>query len=235
MEDDGLSGVAADPLKYESAIRALRRRVPMTDDEFEKLAEEEREFAFTAAGVAELDLVADVFVAVERAVRDGTTVEQFKEDVGEKLARSWGGEDEGRLDNIFRTNVMTSYNGGWYEESTAPAVLEERPYWAFEGIEDSATTEDICLPIIKAAVVLPADHPWWQTHYPPLHYKCRSRTRSLTRQQAEREGITENPPTVRVLPGFGKAPSVSGSDWSPPSADDYPEPMQAAARDRLDE
>jgi len=164
--------VPDDPLQFTEAIAALRDRVPMTEAEFDELTEAEQEYAFTIANVTQADLVADAYEAIERAVRDGTTFEDFKDDVGDALEESWGGEIPGRLETIFRTNVQGAYNTGRYRQMTAPAVADARPYWRFDGVRDGATSKDICLPIIKAGVVLAADDPWWNGHYPPLHPNC---------------------------------------------------------------
>jgi SPP1 gp7 family putative phage head morphogenesis protein len=219
-----VADIPDDPVQFEEAIRAIRARVPMTDEEFDQLVESEREFAFTVAGVAELDLVADVYERVETAVREGTPFEEFQDQVGPDLEETWGGEQPGRVENIFRTNVMGAYSAGRYEAATAPDVLEERPYWRFDGIKDDRQTE-----ICRACngVILPADHPWWRTHYPGLHFGCRSIVTTLTKAQAEKQGITADPPSIMPEAGFGAPPAAAGSDWEP-DIRDAPAPLQGA-------
>lgn len=230
-DTDSLPGISPDPVRFEEAIAALRRRVPMTKDAWSELEQEELEFAFTVADVAQLDLVVDVYEAIERAVRDGTTLEDFKADVGDDLEDAWGEESPARLEAVFRTNVMGAYNGGRY--AAAQQVKDERPYWRFDGPDDSRTSKDICRPCV--GVILPADHPWWRTHYPILHIRCRHRVSSLTKEQAEAQGITESPPHVEVPAGFGQAPSGGGgSDWAPDPGD-YPDELGSALDDRLSE
>lgn len=222
-----------DPVKFHEAIQAFRARVPMTEDEWDALQESEREFAFTVAGVAQAELVADVYEAIERAIEDGTDIDDFRAEIGADLEDSWGGEEPGRLETIFRTNVLGAYNAGRYSAATAPAVKRERPYWRFDGVDDSRTTEDICEPIIEAKVVLPANHPWWRTHYPPLHYQCRSLVSTLTEEQAQEEGITSSPPEVHAMPGFGAAPSDGGTDWEP-DTEDLPTPIREVFEEEAD-
>jgi len=230
---DPILGITPDPVRFDEAIAAIRRRVPMTDDVWSQLQQEELEFAFTVADVAQLDLVVDVYEAIDRAVRDGTTLEDFKADVGDGLEEAWGEENPGRIEGIFRTNVMSSYNSG--RHAAAEQVKDERPYWRFDGPDDDRTSKDICAPIIRAGVILPADSGWWRGHYPPLHVNCRHRVSSLTKEQAEEQGITESPPDVEVPAGFGIAPSAGGgSDWSP-DPDDYPDELGDALDDRLAE
>lgn len=221
MDPHSHPDVEDDPVKFAEAIRAFRARVPMTKDEWDDLDEAEREYSFTVAGAAQADLVTDVYEAVGRAIEDGTDFDDFKDAIGDSLEESWGGEEPGRLDMIFRNGVQGAYNAGRYEAATAPTVKAERPYWRFDAILDKDTTEDICRPIAEAHVILSADHPWWQGHYPPLHHNCRSIVTTLTEEEANDEGVTSSPPLVHVMAGFGEAPSTGGRDWEPDPGD-YP-------------
>lgn len=228
---DPMLGITDDPVRFEEAIKAIRQRVPMTEDVWSELEQEELEYAFTVADVAQLDLVVDVYDAIQGAVANGTTLEDFKASVGDDLEEAWGEEDPARLEGIFRTNVMSSYNAGRHDAATDPDVMSERPYWRFDGPDDDRISKDICQPCL--GVILPADHQWWQTHYCPLHINCRHRVSSLTKEQAEAEGITENPPDVEVPAGFGQAPSgAGGSDWEP-DAKDYPQDFADALEERM--
>jgi SPP1 gp7 family putative phage head morphogenesis protein len=225
---DPTAAIPADPVKFEEAIRAIRRRVPMTDEAWDLLMAEEREFAFTVANVAQLDLVTDVYEAITRAVENGTTLEDFKAEVGEQLDAAWGEDDPARVETIFRTNVQSAYNAGRHE--SAQAVRRDRPYWRYEAIVDSRTSE-ICRPC--DGVVLAADDPWWRTHYPPNHHQCRCVVTTLTASQAEREGISSRGPSVTAADGFGRAPSGGGgAEWEP-EPDDYPDALAGELRDAL--
>jgi SPP1 gp7 family putative phage head morphogenesis protein len=191
----------ADPDRYEEAIRALRRRVPMTDPEFRQLDDETRQRAFWVAGVTQARTVQEVMDALGRALADGTMLEDFKAEVGGKLAEGWGGEDAPRLETVFRTNVMSSYNGGRTEVFDDPVVREARPYLRFDAVGDSRTTE-LCEAL--DGKVLPADDPFWDKHTPPLHFNCRSILTPLSAEEAGEEGISQGPPdTGGAAPGDG--------------------------------
>ncbi len=226
------NGIPDDPAHFREAIDAFRDRVPMTDSLFDELEAAEREFAFTVANVAQADVVADAFDAIDRAVSQGTSFEQFRDDVGAKLENAWGGEEPGRLETIFRTNTMTAYNQGRFRLMTSPAVKAARPYWRWDVVVDARTSDEICRPIGAAKVVLPQDHPWARTHYPPLHPNCRTVCTPLSEEEARAEGITRSPPNVKVVDGFGAAPAVTGSDWEP-EPQDYPAPIAAELDDKL--
>ena len=70
---------------------------------------------------------------------------------------------------------------------------------------------------------------WAQTHYPPLHYFCRTIVTTVSKEEAE-GSISESGPDVSPLPGFGAAPAGIGGDWEPDPSE-YP----AAIGDVLDE
>ncbi|MEG0132188.1 MAG: phage head morphogenesis protein, partial [Acinetobacter sp.] len=54
-------------------------------------------------------------------------------------------------------------------------------------------------------IVLPIDHPFWLTHYPPLSFRCRCTVIALTEKQALKYGITPD----------DKLPEVAEAlDWS---------------------
>lgn len=208
----------ADPDRFDEAIRAFRERVPMTDAEFADLMESERQRAFWVAGVTQARAVQDVMDALDRAIEHGTTLEDFKAEVGGTLAEAWGGEDSGRLETVFRTNVMQAYNDGRAVVFADPEVKKARPYLRFDAVGDSRTSE-ICEAL--DGKVLPADDPFWRTHSPPLHPNCRSILTSLSDAEAAGEGITRGrPDTGGAAPadGFGSGrddkdePDISGFD-----------------------
>lgn len=220
-----------DPLQFQEAIDRFRARVPMTDEQFAALEDAEREFAFTVANVAQADLVAQVYEAIAGAIENGTTLDDFKSEVGGSLADAWGGDDPARLDTIFRTNVMTAYNQGRYDVMTAPAVKEARPYWRFDAISD-ARTDDECLDI--NGTVLHQDDGFWSDHYPPLHFNCRCVLAPLSADEAGDEGIDEPPDDDHADEGFGARPTGEGSDWEPDVAS-YPSGIGDELADKLAE
>ena len=221
--------VPDDPAEFREAVRAWRQRVPMTQDEYDQLAQNARQRAFTVASVAQADLVTDVWRALDSAVAEGSSFDDFKEAVGAQLEAAWGGPDAGRLSTIFRTNVQTAYNAGRYAQARHPAVGLRRPFWRFVAVED-ARTSDICAPL--GGTVLPASDPWWGTHQPPLHFNCRSTFVPLTEEEAQAEGLTEEAPAVDADEGFGAAPVDGDSEWAP-DPDAYPAAIGAELRDRL--
>lgn len=203
----------ADPDRFEEAIRAFRARVPIPDDEFAALVDGEEQKSIRIAGLTQARAVQEVINALDRAIADGTTLEDFQADVGGMLAEAWGGEDAPRVETLFRTNVMQAYNDGRAEVFADPEVRKSRPYLRFDAVGDSRMSE-ICEAL--DGKVLPADDPFWRTHSPPLHPNCRSILTPLTDEEAADEGITRGKPDVgdaAPAEGFGK--TVDNDNWEP--------------------
>ncbi len=89
-----------------------------------------------------------------------------------------------------------------------PVVAELRPFWMYDAILDARTSE-ICRDF--NGTTLPHDDPWWSSHYPPVHHRCRSGVRALRAEQVSRMGgqTTEPPTEHQPQAGFGATPDQS--------------------------
>lgn len=217
----------ADPNKYSLAVEWFRSRLPLAPDEFLRIVGGAHERAFTVAGVAQLDLVSQVWEAVDDAIAKGTTLEDFRDAIEEKLTAAWGGEQPYRVETIFRTNVQHAYSRGRWEQQSDPEVKAIRPFWEFSAVMDTRTTP-ICRPL--DGTVLSADDAFWKSHNPPLHHACRSTVISLTEEQAKERGLTPTPPSAAPAEGFGAAPGED--DWHP-DLTKYPHELAAVAQAKI--
>jgi SPP1 gp7 family putative phage head morphogenesis protein len=218
--------------QFIEAAKWFLGRVPMTKDRWSELTERAQRKAFTVAGVAQADVLNSVFRAVDSAVAKGTTLADFKREVGPKLESQWQGtvaNPPWRLETIFRTNVQMAYSSGRIRQMKDPAVSKVRPFWLYDSVLDTRTSE-ICRPL--AGTVLAADDPFWKTHVPPSHFGCRSGIRALRKSQAEARGITSPPPNAPAAKGFGNDPDES--EWAP-DLNRYPPELREQVRKRLDE
>lgn len=198
--------------RYQEAINAFRRKVPMRAGEFNALTARERQRAFTVAQVTRGRVLQQVWDAASSAIEHGTDLEAFKRDCAAQLIESWGGDRPGQIENVFRTNVLGAYSAGREAINNSPAVREARPYARFDDSDDDREC-DICSDC--HGVVLPADDPWWDTHTPLLHFKCECIKTALSQEEAEDEGIDTRGPDVEADEGFGARPDESGDDWAP--------------------
>lgn len=227
----------ATPGEFVEAIEWFRERLPITDDEFEALENASHRTSFVVSGVAQLDIVTDVWEALDRAIENGDDLDDFKDAVEESLLSAWGEDVDNpahRIETIFRTNLQSAYGAGRHKQMTDPDVLEDHPIWQFDAILDGRTTE-VCQACDNTK--LPADNPWWKTHNPPLHHKCRSGVITMTKEEAGK--LTKKPPSAKPSDGFGEAP-LDGDDagtelydWAREKVNEAPEELAAVARDVL--
>ena len=203
--------VEPDPLAPEAALAWFRERLPLPDPAFRALREEARRRAFWVAGLAALDMVQEVKDALEAALREGTTFQEFQKALSERVRQAWGEGSRHRLAVVFRTNLQLAYGAGRWKQAQAVTAL--RPYWGLQVVLDGRTSR-ICQPL--AGIVLPADHPFWRNHIPPLHHGCRTALVTYTREEGERLAWREAP-AHEPQAGFGRAPTAE--EWSPDPRD----------------
>jgi SPP1 gp7 family putative phage head morphogenesis protein len=186
---------------FDLPIRAAqafwRGKMQLSPSQYGALSSEAKLRAFGVSGIAKGDELNTVFRALQRAIDEGISFEQFKADAGEVFElRGWVGKRSWRVNNIFQTNIQTAYNVGRYEQ-----LQEEKeimPYWMYDAINDAGTRKTH---LAMDGRIWPADHAVWNTWYPPNGFNCRCSVSGVTRGQAERRGmqVEEDDPTDRML------------------------------------
>lgn len=219
----------ADPSRFEDAIAWFRERVPELADLLAELEPWARRRAFWVSGVAELDVVTAVLAILTKLTVQGGSLIDFKREAKDLLTTAWGRENGFRIETIYRTNTQTAYGRGRWKELERPEIKRFRPYRMHDGVLDSRQSE-ICKARSSPPVVLPADDPYWLSNWPPLHHRCRSSVRALTKRQGERRGVTETTATLGQPPGdFGSLPT--NDEWQP-DLTTYPPDLRAAFEDK---
>ncbi|NJK42987.1 MAG: minor capsid protein [Pleurocapsa sp. SU_196_0] len=203
--------VEGDPVKPQAAIDWFRARLPITDAQFDTLTDRARRRAFTLGSGVTLETVQGVFDSIAKALEDGTPFEAWRKDLPDALNAQWGAKGH-RMRTVFDTAVQSAYGAGRWQ--AADELRVERPVWGLEVVLDSRTS-DICQAL--AGTVLPAHDPFWKTHVPPLHFKCRTALVTYSSAQAKARGITPKAPGVPAQRGFGLEPTVN--EWSPKQED----------------
>lgn len=201
-------------------------------DSWRDLWEAAHSRAFTVAGVTEMDVLADIREALEKAMADGIPFQTFRENLAETLeARGWlapTGErakvimPDGmvrkrltgwRLRTIFETNTSTSYSVGRYKQ--LQEVKDLRPYWVYMTDEGPNVRDTHAA---HHGEVRHADHPFWNAWYPPNGFNCHCYVRSLSARQMNSQGLKETVRGTDTIPdeGFAYNPGKAGLDaWQP--------------------
>lgn len=201
------------------------------------LWQQEHDVAFMVAGAAKADLLADLAEAVDKAIADGETIQQFRRRFLEIIQRrGWAGftGDDRTADRpqggrglawrtrvIYETNLLTSYAAG------RRAQLEDGGYTHWMYKHSDFVQRPRPHHVALNGIVRPKDDPFWQTHYPPNGWGCRCRVLGVrSPQQARRLGGDWNKPLpgwvgqadprtgapVGIDKGFAYAPGASRAD-----------------------
>lgn len=169
------------PVTFLEALRFAHNKKIVLPDEFYSMDLKTRQMATTVSFLSSLEQIETVIKAVNKSIADGGTFKDFQKFIKESeiiLPKHY-------LDNVFRTNIQNAYgHGRWIQQNRNKA---KRPYLMYSAINDSRVRPSH---LALDKIVLPFDHPFWLTHYPPLGYRCRCTVIALTEKQALKYGIT---------------------------------------------
>ncbi|MFP4137468.1 MAG: phage minor head protein [Halomonas sp.] len=195
------------------AIEYFREKGLQPTFDYRDLDAEEHQQAFTVAKMLDVDLLGTVRQALDTALAEGRTFEDFKAELVPTLkAKGWWGRQPvtdpmtgqtveaelgstRRLQTIFRSNLQDAYATGTWEKIEAQA--EEAPYLLYSAIDDHRVREDH---LALDGTVLPADDPFWSTFYPPNGYNCRCDVLQLSAAELEEMGLEPSsaPPEIQT-------------------------------------
>lgn len=206
-----VSGIgAAFDLPPKEAVDFFRSKGFQFAFDWTEMLKQEHDANFTVAKITDLDLLKEIRDAVDQAISEGTTFDTFKERLIPRLQESgwWGGKmvldaDTGeekevqlgsprRLRTIFETNLKTAYAAGRWEQ--IQDTKADFPYLMYDAVKDDRTREEH---LAWDGLVLPADDPWWKTHYPPNGWNCRCsviQVNDRTLGKLGKDGPDEAPP-----------------------------------------
>jgi len=206
---------------FKEAIAYLKQKVDLPTRSWTDLWEGMHARAFVVAGAMRDELLADLHQAVTQALADGTTARDFRARFEAIVARhgwtGWTGEGttkgrRWRARVIYDTNLRSARAAGRWQQ--VQRLKERRPYLRYTAVLDSATR-----PQHRDwhGTILPVDHPFWQTHYPPNGWYCRCQVVQLSDADLARRGlaVTKAPEVKMVakeIKGRGKVETPEGID-----------------------
>ncbi len=184
---------------FDLAIKMIRDRVPLPSERWTDMWQGAHARAFVIAGAKKLEMLESLKEAVLKADELGTTLDEFRRDFDHIIAAhgwSYRGTRNWRTRVIFETNLRVSYNAGRWAQ--AQETKGRRPYARYSAVLDDRTR-----PAHRSwhGTILPVDHPWWRTHWPPNGWGCRCTVITLSERQLRRLGwkVSEVPPSERMV------------------------------------
>lgn len=207
----------------EEFLRVLARRLALPIETFSwlDLWQQQHSNAFTVAKSAGFDVLGDIGAALDQALANGETLQEFTDKLVPVLMdKGWWGRGPAfdpesglqpisqlgsvrRLQTIYDTNMRMSFSAGnWASIQRNKA---DRPYLMYSAVHDSRTR---LLHRLWDGTTLPADDPWWDTHYPPNGWNCRCHVISLSQGQYDSMQGSDVIST--------DAPPITYRDWTNP-------------------
>jgi SPP1 gp7 family putative phage head morphogenesis protein len=144
-----------------------------------------KEKAFWIAGVEDQEVLDAIRKALERALEEGQTYEEFKKTIdGTLQALGVSGDSPYRLQTVFRTNMFSAYTAA--QLAQVSEVSDRFPLWRYVAILDARTR-----PLHRDLNGL--IFPQGEGPIPPIDYNCRCSMQMLHQLEIAREGITQTP------------------------------------------
>lgn len=173
---------------------------------------EEHAHNFTVAKAMEMDVLHALREETNGAVIKGLPFEQFSKQLTPRLqALGWWGKKEmtdpltgeivkaqlgspRRLQIIYWANTRTAYAAGQWER--AQRTKGGLPFFVYE-LGPSERHRPHHEALANAPTILPVDHSFWDSHYPPNGWGCKCRLRQITRYEAQSLGGESPEPEIK--------------------------------------
>jgi hypothetical protein len=169
-------------LPFEAQVAFFRQKVNLPTRAWTDIWEGMHSRAFVVAGAMKQDLLTDLRTAVQGAIENGHTLDQFRKEFDQVVAKhgwAYNGGRNWRTRVIYDTNLRSSYSAARYQQ--LQAVKKVRPFWKY--VHASGETHPRPQHLAWDGMVLHADDPFWDSHYPPNGWNCRCRVFPIDHKQ----------------------------------------------------
>ena len=181
------------PMRAVDAIKHFEKKKVLTKEEFEELDAWSRRQALTGARMSEDAIANRLKPALEKALEEGMTIKQFQKEVRDVVI------SDAHAENIFRTNVSTSFVSGNMEAARTEHGKAAIPAMEFIAVVDDRTTP-MCAE--RNGKIYRSKSAESMDIVPPLHFQCRSDLIPVF--EDEWDGKAARTPKTRADKDFGK-------------------------------
>jgi len=176
-------------LPFDEQTAFFRRKLNLPTRAWTDIYGAEHDRAFVVAGAAKMDLLQDFRGAVDKAITNGETLRDFRKRFDTIVADhgwTYNGGRNWRSRVIYETNLRTSYMAGRHTQMQA--IKHRRPYWRYVHQDGELHPR----PWHQAwnGIVLHADDPWWDGHFPPGGWYCKCTVDTLSQSDLDDMGKT---------------------------------------------
>lgn len=196
QSDSGFDDFRVDPV---AAIQAARQRRAVGPDKWKAMTGQERAAAFSYSYAPNYQLVQRARTLINEAVAEGGTYEEFRH----RMAQEYGRMGLAPMENwyaetIFRTNVLSAYGRGRWEQIMQPGMESYFPYLRFVTAGDESVRPEHA--ILEG--VYRRDDDFWATHWPPLDFNCRCSAQVVSEGRLKERGwqVLDGGQKLRTVP-----------------------------------
>lgn len=174
MDSAPIRAILRQPFREQIAAFRLRLGTLLPTARWDDISGVQHDRGFMVAGAVKADLLADLGQAIDKAIAEGTSLEEFRADFRKTVAtHGWSGfTGDGtkkgvawRTRVIYTTNLSSTYAAGRH----AQLVEGGYPLWVYR---HGASLEPRPDHLGWDGLVLAPDHPFWAAHYPPNGWGC---------------------------------------------------------------
>lgn len=158
---------------------------------------QEHDWAFMVAGANRDDVLLRFQEAIQRAIEEGRTLEQFREDFDQIVADTgwdYNGGRNWRSRVIYETNMRQSYNAGRYEQQMK--LAKAMPYIRYK--HSDAVQHPRPIHASWNNKIWRATDPIWNVLFPANGWGCQCYTESLSERDMKRLGKDGPDPTPEL-------------------------------------
>lgn len=194
-----MSKLSLDPLINKAAIEFLKGKVPELSDHYDSFIAPVHAKSFTIAGGTQLAFLSDMQQALIDNKAKGLSLREFHADF-ESIKAKYGWSHKGnsmwRARVIYDTNVRSAQMAAkWQQAQLGKAQF---PYLEYRIGNSRVHRKDHQS---WDGLILPVEHPFWDTHYPPNGYGCKCDAYQIDDFMMEADGL-----------GFRDAPVIERKD-----------------------
>ncbi|RMG51177.1 MAG: hypothetical protein D6717_13170 [Gammaproteobacteria bacterium] len=183
-----MASAAYGSLPFAEQIAFFRQKVSVPTSAWTDVYATEHNHAFMVAG-ARGEVLADLRAAVDRFIAEGRTIEEFRQEFDDIVARTgwaYNGGRNWRTRIIYETNLRQSYHAGREAQMADPTLRKARPYGLYRHGGSAEPRPDH---LAWDGIVLPLDDPWWDTHTPQNGWGCTCKKFTLSARDVKRMGL----------------------------------------------
>lgn len=181
---------------FADALNAFDDLIPQLRLEVDMLTQEAKARAFWVTDIESRDALQAIKKQLRRSLEKETPgITGFISLVGGTSAEALGAN---RLETIYRTNVMSTFNAGRFKQMTRPGIKDATALWELIEIQDRRTRGNPSGLYPGAGphfqmdgFMAPADDAIWQAIWPPNGFNCRARVALVSWGTARRMGLAD--------------------------------------------